>query len=58
LEEAVLTGFPLIKVTVRLRDGRKLAHDGIKVEFIGSIGTNGLLMHSAVLLINLLSHDV
>ncbi|KAG8818044.1 Vacuolar protein sorting-associated protein 26B-A [Serendipita sp. 399] len=25
------------QVTVRLRDGKKLAHDGIKVEFIGSI---------------------
>jgi vacuolar protein sorting-associated protein 26 len=50
---AVLTGFPSIKVTVRLRDGRKLAHDGIKIEFIGSIGTNGLLIHSAVLLITL-----
>lgn len=23
---------------MRLRDGKKLAHDGIKVEFIGSIG--------------------
>lgn len=26
------------KVTVRVRDGKKLAHDGIKVEFVGSIG--------------------
>jgi hypothetical protein len=26
------------KAIVRLRDGKKLAHDGIKVEFIGSIG--------------------
>ncbi|KAG9054263.1 Vacuolar protein sorting-associated protein 26B [Serendipita sp. 407] len=25
------------QVTVRLRDGKKLAHDGVKVEFIGSI---------------------
>jgi vacuolar protein sorting-associated protein 26 len=41
MSNAVLTGFPRIKVTVRLRDGRKLAHDGIKIEFIGSIGTNG-----------------
>lgn len=27
-----------MQVTVRVRDGKRLAHDGIKVEFIGSIG--------------------
>lgn len=58
LDEAVLTRFPLIKVTVRLRDGRKLAHDGIKIEFIGSIGTNGLLILSVVLLIKLLLDNI
>ena len=26
------------KITVRVRDGKKLAHEGIKVEFVGSIG--------------------
>ncbi len=26
------------QVTVRIRDGKKLAHEGIKVEFVGSIG--------------------
>jgi vacuolar protein sorting-associated protein 26 len=25
-------------VTVRVRDGKKLVHDGIKVEFVGNIG--------------------
>lgn len=25
-------------MTVRVRDGKKLAHEGIKVEFVGSIG--------------------
>ena len=25
-------------MTIRLRDGKKLAHEGIKVEFVGSIG--------------------
>lgn len=25
-------------VSVRVRDGKKLVHDGIKVEFVGSIG--------------------
>jgi Vacuolar protein sorting-associated protein 26 len=27
------------KVTIRVRDGKKTAHDGIKVEFVGSIGS-------------------
>ena len=27
-----------VQVTVRVRDGKKLAHEGIKVEFVGSIG--------------------
>jgi vacuolar protein sorting-associated protein 26 len=26
------------QVVVRVRDGKKLVHDGIKVEFVGSIG--------------------
>ncbi len=26
------------QATVRVRDGKKLAHDGIKIEFVGSIG--------------------
>jgi vacuolar protein sorting-associated protein 26 len=26
------------QASVRVRDGKKLAHDGIKVEFVGSIG--------------------
>ena len=26
------------QVTVRVRDGKKLVHEGIKVEFVGSIG--------------------
>jgi hypothetical protein len=26
------------QVTIRLRDGKKLQHEGIKVEFVGSIG--------------------
>lgn len=28
------------KVTVRVRDGKKIVHDGIKVEFVGNIGTS------------------
>ena len=27
------------KVTIRVRDGKKTTHDGIKVEFVGSIGS-------------------
>ena len=30
----------MLQVTVRVRDGKKLAHDGIKVEFVGSIGAH------------------
>jgi len=26
------------QVTIRVRDGKKLTHEGIKVEFVGSIG--------------------
>ena len=33
-----LTVYPPEQVSVRVRDGKKLAHDGIKVEFVGSIG--------------------
>ena len=29
----------VIKVTIRVRDGKKTTHEGIKVEFVGSIGT-------------------
>ena len=57
MDKAVLTAFSSIKVTVRLRDGRKLAHDGIKIEFIGSIGTDSCTIHLAILLINLLLVD-
>jgi vacuolar protein sorting-associated protein 26 len=28
----------IYQVVVRVRDGKKLVHDGIKVEFVGSIG--------------------
>ena len=28
-----------LKVTIRVRDGKKTTHDGIKVEFVGSIGS-------------------
>lgn len=27
-----------IQVTVRVRDGKRMTHDGIKVEFVGNIG--------------------
>ena len=27
-----------LKVTIRVRDGKKTTHEGIKVEFVGSIG--------------------
>ena len=26
------------QITIRVRDGKKLTHEGIKVEFVGSIG--------------------
>ena len=28
----------LLQVTIRVRDGKKTVHEGIKVEFVGSIG--------------------
>jgi hypothetical protein len=28
----------LVQVAIRVRDGKKMQHDGIKVEFVGSIG--------------------
>ena len=31
----------LPQVTVRMRDGKKIVHDGIKVEFVGNIGEPG-----------------
>lgn len=31
------------KVTVRVRDGKRTTHDGIKVEFVGNIGTSFFL---------------
>ncbi len=35
----VLTGpSHSLQVAIRVRDGKKLTHEGIKVEFIGSIG--------------------
>lgn len=34
----------LLQVAIRVRDGKKLAHDGIKVEFVGSIGTYALML--------------
>lgn len=34
---SIVTDFAL-QATVRVRDGKKLTHDGIKVEFVGSIG--------------------
>jgi hypothetical protein len=40
----LLVGLPMLfvccwnKVTIRVRDGKKLTHEGIKVEFAGSIG--------------------
>ena len=27
-----------MQVTIRVRDGKKITHEGIKVEFVGSIG--------------------
>ena len=30
----------MLQATVRVRDGKKLTHDGIKVEFVGSIGAD------------------
>lgn len=30
--------FVFHQVTVRVRDGKKITHEGIKVEFVGSIG--------------------
>ena len=36
MENVCLTTY--VQVTVRVRDGKKLAHEGIKVEFVGSIG--------------------
>lgn len=30
----------LSQVTIRVRDGKKMTHEGIKVEFVGTIGTS------------------
>ena len=38
--------FMRLQVAIRVRDGKKLAHDGIKVEFVGSIGPLYLLASS------------
>ena len=43
----------LPKVTVRVRDGKKLAHEGIKVEFVGSIGEISYLTPLDALISNL-----
>lgn len=32
------------KVSIRLKDGKRLEHNGIKVEFVGDIGTLPLLL--------------
>ena len=55
-------------VTIRPKDGKRLEHTGIKVQFVGTIGTSGLLparisaaaytMHAAVKLAAMRSlHD-
>lgn len=36
-----------IQVVVRVRDGKKITHEGIKVEFVGSIGEHALLQNCA-----------
>lgn len=41
------------KVTVRVRDGKKLAHEGIKVEFVGSIGELAYWSYLGVIYANL-----
>jgi vacuolar protein sorting-associated protein 26 len=33
----------MLKVSVRVRDGKKLTHDGIKIDFIGCIGLSSFL---------------
>ncbi len=43
-----------LKVTIRVRDGKKTTHEGIKVEFIGSIG----VPHASTVIpnLNLIDH--
>lgn len=38
LTVAFLFGWRDPQVSVRVRDGKKLVHEGIKIEFVGSIG--------------------
>lgn len=37
------------QIAIRVRDGKKLTHDGIKVEFVGSIGMLPTLLSSQTL---------
>jgi vacuolar protein sorting-associated protein 26 len=39
------------QATIRVRDGKKLVHEGIKVEFVGSIGELRRSPHNVCLLI-------
>ena len=37
-KNVILISFLWTKVTIRPRDGKKVEHNGIKIEFVGSIG--------------------
>jgi len=39
-----------LQVTIRVRDGKKTTHEGIKVEFVGSIGALAYGIHEFVML--------
>lgn len=37
-----------LQVTIRVRDGKRMTHEGIKVEFVGSIGGHSPICHGSL----------